>query len=72
MRNLIRSVALLTVLGSKVAIAQTTGNATSSVGAGSPAAPSSLTRDTRSIARDHGRTSEAPPDERGGNRYVRT
>jgi hypothetical protein len=50
MRNLIRSVALLTVLGSKVAIAQTAGNATSSVGAGSPAAPSSLTRDTRSIA----------------------
>ncbi len=22
--------------------------------------------------RSHGRTSEAPPDERGGNRYVRT
>ena len=49
MRNLITIAALLALLGNPVAIAQTAGNAISSVGAASPAASSSLTRDTRSI-----------------------
>jgi hypothetical protein len=49
MRNLITIAAFSALFGNPVAIAQTTGNATSSVGAASPAASSSLTRDTRSI-----------------------
>ncbi len=47
MRNFIRSVALLAVLGSRVAIAQTVGNARSSAGPTSPTVSSSLTRDAR-------------------------
>jgi len=49
MRSLIKTVALLALLDSPAAIAQTKGNAGSSAGPVSPTARSSLTRDTRWI-----------------------
>jgi hypothetical protein len=39
---------------------------------GLPARQSSTLPMSEMWKRSHGRTSEAPPDERGGNRYVRT
>jgi hypothetical protein len=47
MRNLIKTAALLALLGSRVAIAQTIGR--SSAGLASPTMASSLVRDTRSV-----------------------
>jgi hypothetical protein len=47
MRNLITTVALLALLDSPAAIAETIGNARSSAGPASPTASSSLKQDTR-------------------------
>jgi hypothetical protein len=49
MRNLIRSVALLAVLGSRVSIAQTTGSARSPVGLANQAVSSWHGQDSRSV-----------------------
>jgi hypothetical protein len=50
MRNLITTAALLALLASPVAIAQTVGNGTSSADLASPTPPSSLKQDTRLVA----------------------
>jgi hypothetical protein len=49
MRNLIRTVALLALLGSRVATAQPVASARSSAGPATAGVPSSLTQDTRLI-----------------------
>ena len=49
MRNLIRTMAVLALLGSRATIAQTTGMARSPTGSATASAPLSLAQDTRSI-----------------------
>jgi len=49
MQNLIRTVALLVLLGCRVAVAQTPGNARASAGPASPTVSSALARDVQLI-----------------------
>ena len=49
MRNLIKTIVVLVMFGSRATIAQTVGSATSSAGLASTTAPPSLIQNTRSI-----------------------